>query len=209
MYETNSQSAAGSAILSFRNVPGLPLDAARMLDALFPGVDPKAIHVLSVPGDPGTSKYWKGGRLGMGYQLNPDENLFFSIAEFSPDSRSRVNDLVVRHHLVVLDDVGVKVPRDRVDGLRPEGLLPTAIVETSPGSYQYFFKLDHPVDATAESRDLQLLQAVRARLSQGDWGDAAVQDPARYMRLPGGINGKSKYGTPSPRVRLIELNEGN
>ena len=57
-------------------------------------------------------------------------------------------------HVVVLDDIGTKVPVDKL----PEGFEPTYIIESSKGNYQYGYVLDAPVtDLEAATMLVQLV----------------------------------------------------
>jgi hypothetical protein len=100
-------------------------------------------------------------------------------------------------HFLMLDDLGTKVPLDRLGDFELSWLI-----ETSPGNYQGGIILAEPLaDAAAAVR---LLNAViDARLC-----DAGAKGPlTRWARLPVAINGKPKYsdenGAPF-QCRLID-----
>jgi RepB DNA-primase from phage plasmid len=100
-------------------------------------------------------------------------------------------------HFLMLDDLGAKVPLDRLDGFELSWLI-----ETSPGNYQGGIILAEPlIDGPAAVR---LLNAVIA----AGLCDAGATGPlSRWARLPVAINGKPKYadeaGQPF-RCRLLE-----
>lgn len=93
---------------------------------------------------------------------------------------------------LMIDDVGTKVDRRMV-----EGLLPTAVVETSPANFQYWFFLDEPCRDRALFAHL-IQQFIDKRLLGNDPGQNGVN---RVGRVPDFINGKAKYGGDF-RVRL-------
>jgi hypothetical protein len=90
-------------------------------------------------------------------------------------------DLFGRLWLVVLDDIGTKIPL----GTLPQGLQePSYIVETSEGNFQYGFVLDEPID------DLAQAQALVQLVYDSGWSDGGGSMPNKLVRLPGGVNGK-------------------
>lgn len=177
------------------------------LAALFEAQPLDGVHVLSVAGDPNQTKGWYGGRVGKGYSFKDGQNWYYSIGVLDPavDGRSLTN--LVAHVALVFDDVGTKVPRSKLEALRNEGFAPLAIIETSPGNEQWVFKLRDVVPEDG-GEACQVLAMVRDHLKVNGWGDPACFDPVRYMRVPGGINGKASYANPlngSPfEVRLVE-----
>ena len=98
----------------------------------------------------------------------------------------------------MLDDVGTKVPDERLGDIEP-----TWRIETSPGNYQVGIALTEPLTDAAKATELQ--QAII---------EAGLCDPGaggltRWVRLPVGINGKPKHldanGQPF-RCRLVVWN---
>ena len=82
----------------------------------------------------------------------------------------------------MLDDVGTKVPDERLGDIEP-----TWRIETSPGNYQVGIALTEPLTDAAKATELQ--QAII---------EAGLCDPGagglnRWARLPNGINGKPKH----------------
>lgn len=113
------------------------------------------------------------------------EQTYFCISAVRDIPRARIlsrqtQDLVATY-TIPLDDVGTKVPIERVP------LTPTVIIETSPGNYQYHYKLRTPVPPAQAAA---LLEAIAA---------AGLTDPGarradRIVRLPGSLN--VKYAEP-------------
>jgi hypothetical protein len=100
-------------------------------------------------------------------------------------------------HFLMLDDLGTKVPLDRLGAFELSWLI-----ETSPGNYQGGIILAQPITDAAVA--VRLLNAV----IEGGLCDAGAKGPlSRWARLPVAINGKPKHadaaGAPF-QCRLIE-----
>jgi len=89
--------------------------------------------------------------------------------------------LFERLHVIVLDDIGTKAP---ASGLPKEMQVPTYILETSPGNFQYGYVLETPIDNMASARALVTL------MYEAGIADAGGKMPNKLVRLPEGINGK-------------------
>ena len=88
-------------------------------------------------------------------------------------------DLFSRLVLVVLDDIGTKVPADAIKA------TPTYILETSPNNFQYGYVLSEAVTNLAAATGL--VQVIyNAGLSDG-----GGKMPTKIVRLPEGIHGKA------------------
>jgi hypothetical protein len=144
--------------------------------------------LVSFKGDPGrvprkawSGRPWQGDRDLM-RDMPADANNYFSMAVFRPDETGKYRRRKVSFqalHSVMLDDIGTKVPRDRIT------LPPSWLLETSPGNCQAGYLLREPLaDGLAADR---LMNAIIA---------ACLCDPgangprARLARLPVGVNGK-------------------
>ena len=115
-------------------------------------------------------------------------------ADVSGELRNR-KDLFMGLHVVVLDDIGTKIPFDRI----PEDLVPNYKIETSEGNFQYGLILDEPI------RDLALADALIHLVYTSGLSDGGGKLPNKLVRLPCGINGKE--GSKGEfRVRLTEKN---
>src|SRR5262249_17306470 len=100
-------------------------------------------------------------------------------------------------HFLLLDDLGTKVPRDRLRGFEFSWLI-----ETSPGNYQGGIILAKPPADSAAA--VRLLNAV---IDAGLCDAGATGPLTRWARLPAAINGKPKYADESGapfQCRLIE-----
>src|SRR5206468_1359937 len=99
-------------------------------------------------------------------------------------------------HFLMIDDIGTKVPLERLAGLELSWLI-----ETSPDNYQGGILLDEPIGDGAE-----VTQLLKAIIEAGLCDAGASQPMSRWARLPVAINGKPKYaqvGKPF-RCRLVE-----
>lgn len=124
-------------------------------------------------------------REGRAKNMRPaaDEAVFFSVGLPVEDRRGADNAGSI--HALVVDDVGVKLDRAMVDMFAP--LEPSAVVESSPGSFQYMWFC--PEGMTVEEHEA-LWAGKDALLGKSDGCDAM-----RVFRLPQGVNGKRKDAT--------------
>ena len=173
------------------------------------------IHFASFPGDPHNKEEakWHGNRLSnLSGELNPANNNFLCMGLLDSNTIGRSIAAVTHHVAFWMDDVGTKVPEARVNTFINEtGLLPSAIIETSPGNKSYTWALSQHVEEIPDDFDAQTVAAVRHYLKTNGWGDPAAQDSARYMRVLG-VNGKQAYRQDdvSPFVtRVVALKAAN
>ena len=92
---------------------------------------------------------------------------------------------------IVLDDIGTKVPFDKV------ALQPTWIIETSPNNFQYGYLLEEPY------RDVDDAKVFIEGLANNGYTDSGAKNPVRLFRLPVGVNNKSIY-PEGTRTQLVE-----
>ena len=140
-------------------------------------------HPAKVPAAAWSGQAWAGGPRD-GTDLAAAHNNYFSLATFRPDDAGqfrRRKDSFVALHAVMLDDVGTKVPMDRLT------LPPTWLLETSPGNHQAGYLLNKPLGdgGTAD----RLMKAI---IEAGLCDPGAGGPRARLARLPVGVNGKLK-----------------
>ena len=105
-------------------------------------------------------------------------------------------------HFLMLDDLGTKVPLERLDGFDLSWLI-----ETSPGNYQGGIILAEPI--TDGPVAVRLLNAV---IDAGLCDAGATGPLSRWARLPVAVNGKKKHaaedGSPF-QCRLLEWKPDN
>lgn len=174
---------------------------AEFVAAVFPKTPEGAFAaVCTKPGDPGNGG-WVARRADTAVALlSAEHNNFINCSSFYPGEdgsfKARKAQFAA-YHFVMLDDLGTKVPLDRLAGIELSWLI-----ETSPCNYQGGILLTDPItDATVATR---LLNAV---IDAGLCDPGASGPASRWARLPIAINGKPKHadeaGEPF-RVRLLE-----
>ena len=170
--------------------------------------------VVSFRGKPRTvpSKVWFGrpwqGRHDLTTDLMPDANNYFSLAVFRPDESGIYRRKKTHYqalYAAMLDDVGTKVPRERLT------LPPSWLLETSLGNCQAGYLLHQPL-ADGHTADHLMNAIVEAGLCDPGAGGPR----ARLARLPVGINGKHtppfasrlRVWSPDLRYSVEELGAG-
>jgi hypothetical protein len=180
---------------------GLQITNAEFLAAVFQTVPEGAyVAVCSKEGDPGAGG-WLARRVDqVAIDLPGTRNNYVGCSSFFPGEdgsfRARKSQFAACHFLM-LDDLGSKVPLDRVAGFELSWLI-----ETSPGNHQGGIILSEPLNDGATA--VRLLTAV----IDAGLCDAGANGPlSRWARLPMAINGKPRYVTgtgQSFRCRLIQ-----
>jgi len=130
------------------------------------------------------------------HPLPAGDNTYFTISSFYPGEGGKVQRRKALHHktaVVVLDDVHEKLSFAEVLKLP----LPTYVLETSPGSEHWGYKLDQEDWNPYTVAQIENLQD---GLIESDLCPAG-RDPGlfgvtRFVRLPSGYNRKAKYVTP-------------
>ncbi len=158
----------------------------------FAGVaDDEMPWVTGFPGDPYTvdRKLW-GGRsaIPLPWFIDAKSNNYVAISTFvrSDDGKYHRRKANFRGmHLVMVDDVGTKVPFSKL------AVSPSALVETSPSNFQAWYFLNRP--ETDRMRAEHLIEGMVAGGLTADATDPGMKGVTRYGRLPVGINGKAKY----------------
>lgn len=128
---------------------------------------------------------------------DPDQNWYTLPSLFNPDDTGcyrAKKSFAQAVCAVMVDDVGTKVSPDLFIGCPPSWAI-----ETSPGNCQYGYILEVPIT------DLDVADELKEKLiTAGLCDSGATGGTARWMRLPVAINGRPKYGSPSPRCRLLQ-----
>ncbi len=178
---------------------------ADFVAAVFPVLPDGAFAaVCSKSGDPGLGG-WSASRADlMAGNLSAASNNYIGCASFYPgdDGSFRARKaLFAACHFLMLDDLGTKVPLERLRGFELSWLI-----ETSPGNHQGGIILAEPL--TDGPLAVRLLNAV---IESGLCDTGATGPLSRWARLPVAINGKPKYadedGAPF-QCRLIEWQPG-
>lgn len=161
--------------------------------------------VTSLRGDPGRCEHqeWFGrSALPLPRSIRPDSNNYISISTYKnaeDGSLRRGKAYFSGMHVVMIDDVGTKVPLENVR------VNPSCTVETSPGNYQAWYFLHEPERDRAKAEAL-----IKGMIASGlttDGADPGMSGVTRYGRLPVGVNGKEKYraSTGQPFVQRVVL----
>lgn len=147
--------------------------------------------VAGFPGDPNAVEHgvWMGrAALPLPPFIRDGNNNYIVVSTFrrGEDGKyHRRKDCFSGMFVVMVDDVGTKVPFDRLH------LEPTCLVETSPGNFQAWYFLIEPERDRSRAEGL-----VRGMIASGltaDGSDPGMNGVTRYGRLPVGVNGKAKY----------------
>jgi putative DNA primase/helicase len=140
---------------------------------------------------------WVGGPLefSRGLYRLPERQNYTCVSTFRRDSEDvyrRQIEYFEALHFIVLDDIGTKVPVDP----RSLGLgEPTVINETSPGNFQWLYKLSEPI--TDISLASFLVKQVLSTPVQGQlMTDQGSKGVTRLCKLPQGMN--LKLSLPQP-----------
>ena len=164
---------------------------AEFIAAVFPQLPEGAFAaVCSKAGDPDVG-VWIASRADKAISSLPaDNNNYLSCSSYYPgdDGSFRARKAQFSAcHFFMLDDIGTKVPRERLDGFKLSWLI-----ETSPGNYQGGIILTEPLtDGAVAAR---LLDAV---IAAGLCDPGASGPLSRWTRLPVGVNGKLKHADAS------------
>jgi DNA primase RepB-like protein len=130
---------------------------------------------------------------------NETEHIYVSMAPFKVGSENRTKSNIseVRHVFMDADADGesvlARVRQSVADGDIP---VPTVIVQSSPGKYQFVWNV--------EGFDIPLQEAMNRTLQKKFSTDAQAVDAARVLRVPGFRNIKAKY-PDKPVAQIIEL----
>ena len=131
-------------------------------------------------------------------QLDLSLGCYWSVGAFPDDgSAERTMARVVEVRALVIDDVGTKVPEINVElsGLGP----PTVKILTSPGNYQWTYRLSRPV---SKADWPGFWRGVEARVGTKLEGGEAIH----VFWLPQGTHPKPEHGGFRPR--MVEINDG-
>lgn len=167
---------------------GIELSNVDFISTAFAGIGADEVPWLAgFPGDVAKAPHsvWFGSpAIPMPRFIRPNHNNYVCVSTFkrAEDGRyRRRKDCWAGLHMVLLDDLGTKIP---FDALRLE---PSCIVETSPSNFQAWLFLARP------ERDQQKAEALINGLIKAGASDPGAGNLTRYGRLPAGINGKAKY----------------
>jgi hypothetical protein len=163
------------------------LSNAEFIKAVFPSVPEHACVVVSAKTeDPSVGGWLPANAAEIAEHLSGENNNYVGCSSFYPLDDGKLaarKSTFAACHFLMLDDLGTKVPLERLNGFELSWLI-----ETSPGNFQGGIIFSEPITDSALAN--QLLDAlIRAELC-----DAGAKNPCtRWARLPVAINGKPKY----------------
>ena len=138
--------------------------------------------LCSFPGDPQQpGRAWTAQPVG---RVSDANNNFICAGSFyRKDGTLRATaDQAAAAHFILLDDLGGKVPLERLNGFKLSW-----IIETSPGNFQGGIIFNKHINKR-EADEL-----VRAIIDAGLSDPSATGSCTRWARLPNGVNGKLKH----------------
>lgn len=159
--------------------------------------------ICAIPGDPDKAerKAWAGRPWWPGKKIPRSAqdgflkgNAYLTISSFhalADDYRPRRKENFEAMHAVMLDDIGTKIAAERANRLPL-----SALVETSPGNFQGWLFLKQDCDSRDGDTAARMIERMIASGLTKDGTDSGMKGVTRIGRLPIGINGKAKYGTP-------------
>jgi predicted P-loop ATPase len=170
------------------------MNVDEFLGFLFPGVngdDPN--EVVAIGGDEQNNTAWEARPWRPGEVTTPGR-LYYCISTVVGPANSRQRNVLkdtahlVRTWVIVLDDVGTKVDASRIP------VQPTTRLETSPGNFQWIYRLAYPVKPIDAHNLIE-------GLADAGYTDGKAKRADRYMRVPGSLN--TKLEVPF-RARVVE-----
>jgi hypothetical protein len=166
--------------------------------------------IVSFSGNPQNvqQKVWYGRPWVGDLRLAPQNNNYFSLAVYKANDSGqyrRKKSQFHALHAVMLDDIGSKIPIERLT------LEPSWLLETSSGNFQAGYILDEAINDSKVAD--QLMNAI---VSAGLCDPGANGPTARLARLPVAVNGKHqpsfqcqlKSWLPGNRYSIQELIDG-
>ena len=138
-------------------------------------------------------------------QVPAGNNNYVNCSSFHPDEDGAFSVRKTQFaacHFIMLDDLGGKIPEERLGTFKPSWKI-----ETSPGNYQAGIILAEPITQGEQAESL-----LNAIIEAGLCDPGSSGPLSRWARLPIGINGKPKHGDKdgkSFRCRLVEWHPEN
>ena len=182
-------------------------EAKEFLNAMIPSLpDDERLILCGFAGDPNEAppSAWKPKPWEPGTKLRmaKDWNVYVTVSSFfkaQDKTWRRRKSLFAGGHALMVDDVGTGKSA-KVDP-KLITLAPSAIIETSPDNFQYWYFLEEAERDPAHF-DAVIRAFIAGKLLGNDPGMAGI---TRVGRLPGFLNGKKKY--KGFTTRLVELGD--
>lgn len=196
---TSSSNLPGNSSGETPAVALTSISNATFIEKLFFGLPPGACIAACIkPGNPDGQTGWFAKPYPCA--TSSTTNNYVNVASFRPTLdgvKARKEDFAASH-VIMLDDLGSKIPLAQLGTFTPSWLI-----ETSPGNFQGGIILSAPITVGEEAN--QLLSAL---IDAGYCDPGAGGAMTRWMRLPVGVNGKPKYevGEKPFQCRLAQWN---
>lgn len=160
----------------------IPISNAEFISAIFP--EEANVAVCSKKGDP-TVGGWMPQLYSGDLILGNESNNYVNSSCFQLEENGVLNvqkKNCKSFHFVLLDDLGTKIPLDRLGSFKP-----TWLIETSTGNFQGGIVFKDPITDLAEA------ESVQKSILNADYGDRGAGGISRWARMPVAINGKGKH----------------
>jgi hypothetical protein len=157
--------------------------------------------VRGLAGNPKSGSWSPRDAADVDLECLPTTNNYYNcstVRAASDGSLSAKKEHAATYHVLVLDDVGTKVPLEALPNVKP-----TYRIETSPGNHHLGFRLTTPVD------EPELVEEAQRAVVAAGLSDAGATGMTRWMRLPNGINGKPEHQDENGSPFQCELVEWN
>jgi hypothetical protein len=180
----------------------LQVSNSAFVQALSVGLPQGAVlAVCSKPGDPQQGGWFAQRADDVDSQCWSGRNNYVNTAAFFPEAdgsvRARQSNFAALV-AIVLDDVGTKVPPERLAGIEASWEI-----ETSPGNFQVGFILSRPIT------DVQKATKYQAAYVAAGLCDSGATGATRWVRIPKAINGKPKHRNRSGQTWACKLRVWN
>lgn len=162
---------------------------SHFLQSVFHSLPPDANIFTSILTNEGAFPFIPLDKL---YACSTDSQYYFCTMSVHPDEEGKIRRQDKNFealHVIVLDDVGTKA--------QPNSVIPSYVIESSPGNFQWGYILEHPITDYVEANRIMRSIALNGKLS-----DKATNSCNRVVRLPLGINGK-EGDKKLHKVRLV------
>tara|TARA_R110002110_G_scaffold62750_1_gene174913 strand:- start:679 stop:3144 length:2466 start_codon:yes stop_codon:yes gene_type:complete len=159
---------------------------------------PTGAHRLVYTSDTNIPKYPLGGVDELDKimaRTTAPRAMYYSLTTVYPDANGELHhksEAFAAMHGIIFDDIGTKVDAADV----PASLVPSYIIESSEGNYQWGFLFDKPLV------DIEHAKSLISLISHAGLSDAGGKVPVKLVRLPEGINGKKKSEKQMFHVKL-------
>jgi hypothetical protein len=160
----------------------IPISNAEFISAIFP--EDANVAVCSKKGDP-TEGGWSACLFNKNSVLDSNSNNYVNCSSFNAHEDETFNVQKKNFdalHFILLDDLGTKIPLDRLGDFKP-----TWMIETSSGNFQAGIAFKVPIT------DIREAEGVQKSILDAGCGDRGAGGLSRWARLPNAVNGKEKY----------------